>query len=179
MFDRRRFSLFVAILIFVIGIGWLLWWLFRDKGPEIPTRVAPPVEQAQPVQAIDTRSEEELLQADVRTVVKSFAARFASFSSDRPEARLADLKPLMTESLFTSLRTEQKPGSAYEGFSARLIAVDVEAQTETTARVRTTLQREVTRGLDSQSTLEYVDLLVDLTRIQEVWLVSGVSWTER
>lgn len=178
--DKRKIEILIAILV-LLGVIVLLWFLLRgdqtpDEGPDT---------RPEPVETDDMFFEEPTSAADPvvlpHPIARTFVERFGSFSTESDYSNVDDVLGIVTPELRTSLlaiaeeaRAEQ--GDAYYGVSTSVISITVVDETETSANVDITTQRQESFGSPGNTQARFQDIELDMIKNGDDWLVSGFQW---
>jgi hypothetical protein len=178
----------VLILVLLIVIL-LLLYLAKVWSSSSPSEVDIPVSGQQETQAEGTfPAREETAgdeqkgsgEASVRTLAKTFAERFGSYSNEAAFANLEDVFPLMTEAYAARMQEAMESWSAsqeYYAVTTHVLSVEMETDEETgTAQVILKTQREEARGEVQNVSILYQDLALDLVYTGGTWLVDRATW---
>jgi len=182
---KRRTEIIVAIVI-ILALILLLFFLLRKPAAE---EVVPEPVQDFPTTAdgrvIERVSEvaSDTIEAPVDAIARTFVERFGSFSSDVDYINVEEVKQLATTGLAVQLDTllanvRGETSSSYYGVSTRVITLDVTTNSETSATVEITTQREESIDSPSNTSVRYQDITLDLTKSGDKWLVSSFTWGE-
>lgn len=177
--NKKTWEVLGAILILVIFIIVLVIALSTSKEPQpddvgisdtVPEVIFPdvPVATGDPV-------------IMPNPVARAFVERFGSFSTESDYANIEDVMALATSGLQSRLQgiiaeARRTAGSAYYGVSTRVIAMEVVEETETSASLRITTQRQESIDSPANTTSSYKEIDVKLVREGDTWLVNDFSW---
>lgn len=187
---KRLTIIGLIVLILLLLLFFALRFLFSssDSEPVNDTVVEEVVEQEpDPVPERPTISEQELevereernTSSSVISLSKTFVERFGSYSNEANFANLEDVLPLMSREYAAEteafLVTAVEPETFYS-ISTAVITVDVEAQTETEARVRLTTQREEAIESPRDSEVKFQDILLTFVKEAGAWKIDSATW---
>jgi hypothetical protein len=117
------------------------------------------------------------------TFARIFVERFGSYSSESDFANVDDILALATprfqaelESLVETYREQLEDQEGYTGISTLFIGYKTLSETETSATLLVTTQREESVGNPDNTTLRYQDVEVALVRNGDSWLIDDVTW---
>lgn len=189
MSPKTRRNLLVAILVLLLLLlAFLLWWFLRPEPvapvvtPPAPTTTLPTTDTESVSEIREQQEQEERTNtASLQSASKTFAERYGSYSTEAEFANLRDVLPLMSASL--AAETEAfiegaTPAAEYYGVTTRVISVTVDAvdETEGTATVTVTTQREEAKGDIQNITVRYQDLRLTFVMENGTWKVSSATW---
>jgi hypothetical protein len=116
----------------------------------------------------------------VRTLSKTFAERFGSYSNEAAFANLEDVFPLMTEAYVARMQEAMESWSVsqeYYAVTTHVLSVEMEMDEEAgTAQVILKTQREEAKGEVQNVSILYQDLVLDLVYTGGTWLVDRATW---
>jgi hypothetical protein len=177
--DKRKIEIVIAVLI-LLGVIVLLWFLLQKESDKIQRDSQP-----EPVAIDDTFFDEVMV--DVAPVMmpqpiaRTFVERFASFSTEADYSNVDDVLPIVTSDLRIALqdiaeeaRAEQS--GAYYGVSTSVITISISEETETTATLAITTQREEAFGNPGNTAVRYQDIELQMIRDGDEWFVSAFTW---
>ena len=185
----KRMKKTLVLLLMLIIVILLILYLMRiwSSTPSSINEQTPIVEEPvaqveEPVISEETQAEQQeaAAEANVRTVVKSFAERYGSYSSEADFANIIDVLPLMTDGY--AARTQEmmatwKSSDVYYGVTTRVLAMDITMdETAGTAQATVNTQREEARGEVQNISVSYQDLVLDLVRVSGSWFVDNAAW---
>ncbi|MFA6018549.1 MAG: hypothetical protein WC776_05230, partial [Patescibacteria group bacterium] len=117
------------------------------------------------------------------SIARAFVERFGSFSTEADYQNVTDVMALSTVSLQDELQAiaeeaREKESGNYYGVSTRILVIDVLEQTETSARLQITTQRQESIGSPDNTTVRIQEILVNLVKNGRSWLVDNFEWQE-
>ena len=115
------------------------------------------------------------------TTTMIFVERFNSYSSESDFANVTDVLPLVTTSLAAKIQgiaQDQRTTdtTAYYGISTKVISQKIQEQTDTTATILVSTQRQESIGSPGNTTVRYQDITVKLVKEGDTWKVNDFSW---
>jgi hypothetical protein len=179
--SRRKIEIIIAVVILILLCILLAIFLRQPKveSPDVdttPAAVAPLPE----VNPEDIPAPEMVSAA---TFARIFVERFGSYSSESDFANVDDILALATprfqaelESLVEGYRRQLADQDGYTGISTLFIGAKTVSETETSATLLVTTQREESVGSPGNTSLRYQDVEVALVRNGESWLIDDVTW---
>jgi len=187
---ERRTKLIILIVVgILIVLGIILVAIYLQK--ESPK---PKVDEQAPVAKLEVPKEEVKLikpaetEADniakaVKPVAIAFVERFGTFTNQSNFDSIRGLNSIMTQSMIDwttkeylpKLETEHPANGYFYRITAKAPVVQVLANTENTAKIKVTAQREEQVGTDKpRSFLQ--DIILDLVSENNTWLVNAAYW---
>jgi len=188
---QRRTKLIILIVIgLLLIIGIIVFVVLNGKespAPKIdetaPVAKLEEVKKEEPtlIQPIETESEN--VAKSVKTVAVAFVERFGTFTNDSNFKSIRDLDAILTDSMSSwidevylpKLEKEYAPNGFFYRITAKAPVVQVIENTETTAKVKVTAQREETRGTEAPRAF-LQNIILDLVSVNNVWLVDAAYW---
>lgn len=181
--DRKKIEIIAAILV-IIALIVVLVLVLKKPSEETGTNQPGGGQQATErvidrVSEVDSRTKES--PPDI--VARTFVERFGSYSTDIDYTNVEDVMSLATAGLTSRLSTlladaRTTPETGFYGVSTHVITVDMVEETEETATLEITTQRQETFDNPSNTSVRYQDILVELTKSGNRWLVSNFTWVE-
>ena len=177
---KRQIEILIALLV-LIGVIVLLWYLLLRKG-ETPGGSDDVVE---PSETDDLFFEEPVVEAEPVVmpdpIARTFVERFGSFSTEADYSNVDDVLGIVTPKLRVTLQDIAEAARAeqsglYYGVSTQVITMAVVSETETSATLQITTQRQESFGSPGNTQSRYQDIIIDLVKIDGDWLVSGFTW---
>ena len=195
MENRRRFFIIIGAVIVIALVVFLFWWLFvRQPSQNLPAgntngngNFSDQLPVSKPI-IVEPKNQSPVSQPDVeatmKTVARTFAERFGSFSSETNFSSLEDARSLMTQKMYTSAKSyiasqlaKYQAGSYYGittvALSAKITAYDAGAG-QATAVVST--QRREAKISTANPRIFYQTLHLTLVSNQGGWQVDQASW---
>ena len=183
--DRKhKIEVIVATTVLVTLCVVLVIFLISSKNQKDKSKVAQPVvieEILTPEQVAPTGVPARNKEAEANVIARSFVERFGSFSSQANYVNINDVKLLATEGLkerldSIALKAKSVSGGAYYGVSTKVIAVEELTKTDAVAEFKMKTQRQETIDFPSNMSIRYQDIMVDLVKVGDRWLVSDFVW---
>lgn len=176
--NKKTWEVIIAIAIVLGLIVLMLFLLLREKKAEteVPSDTVPVVEfpeeidlSAGPVEYLPN------------PVARSFVERFGSFSTESDYANVDDVMTLATSSLQARLQSiaeeaRRDISSSYYGVSTRVIAMEVTTETENTASMKITTQRQESIDSPANTSTSYQEIDLQLVKNGDTWLVDDFQW---
>ncbi len=187
METRKKIELIIAVVVIVIFIVMLAVFLRQpvqdevaiqddttDQLNEVPSRAARATE-------IETSDIPKTSTVSATTIARTFVERFGSYSSESNFANVEDIKSLATEDFQTDLeeiidKARKQADGAYYGISTIVITTKSVDETDTAMTLRMTTQREEAIDDPSKPIVRYQEIVVDLVKVGDNWLVDGFTW---
>lgn len=182
MFSWRPSKKTIAILVGILVLLLILWLLWpRKKDPQTVPLSGENKEESVPSPQFapaETRTASTPVQASVEIVARTFAERYASFSSESSFANVRDLFSLMTTSFASKEQARISAATSVEtsyGVSSKTITVYTESLEVEKAIVNVGLQQIVSFDTGETKT-EYKTAQVTLVKTSAGWLVNAISF---
>ncbi len=184
----KKIIIFIVALTLVLS-GLVIWWLTRqppvsvsEPVPSIENVVTTPVE-LQPWQAPVSEKQPLTPQAVAQTNIKNEALRFAeiygSFSTDAPYQNIKAIEHLFTpsfKSVVTATITSAVPAAGFYGVTTRALTAEIQSQTESSAVIMVSTQREELFSHQGEPQLRYQDIRLVMLKQGDNWLVDKAEW---
>ncbi len=176
----------VAILIVIILLIWQVFFLKKAATLEQtsePKRLPVGVSINTNTSAIVIK--EAKTEADLKTIARTFAERFGSYSNETNFQNLADIRDFMTpkmKSWADGFIAEQKAGSAktgdYYGIIVNALSVTVTSFDETIGRAEVVVNTQKLElvGSTANPKIFYQELLLKLVNSSNGWKVDEAIW---
>ena len=173
-------------LIVIIGLGLALaaaviWWWAAPAAPSQPAPASPAampaVSPAAPAPVPPTP--QEVAQTSLKNTALRFAEIYGSYSTDAKFANLKAINGLISESMKQSVAAGMAAGAPSQGFygvTTRALLANIENETNETALVTVSTQRQELFSGQGELQLRYQNLRLSLVRQGEAWLVDGADW---
>ncbi|MCR4312235.1 MAG: hypothetical protein NUV56_03045 [Candidatus Uhrbacteria bacterium] len=187
METRKKIEIIAAAIVLVVFIVALVLFL-RKPAEEIavgedeadiqletsPDRAA----RADEVEPADIPKDSTV---SANTIARTFVERFGSFSSESDYANIEDISSLATDAFQVELndiieQARRNADGAYYGISSIVITTKVVNETDTTMTLQMTAQREEAIDDPSNVNIRYQDIIVDLVKEGDDWLIDGFTW---
>lgn len=190
METRHKIELGVAILV-ILGFIALLVFLLRKEPDAVVVVDDGGQEQlddagdrpSKPVTKVDPEDIPTTTQVSATTIARTFVERFGSYSSETDFANVEDLLTLATDDFREELedivrKARKNSGSAYYGISTIVISTKVVTQSDVATTLRIVTQREEAIDDPANATVRYQEIVVDLVKDGDSWLIDGFTWQE-
>lgn len=185
---KRWILIIIAILLIVIIVFFSIPRQPKEAPAPLPQATvtgqelvqnAPPVPvEATPVQ----KSESNML-----AVAKSFVEIYGTYSNQSNYANIEIVLPLASSryraelaATLQNFRASYQPGLSYEGTTTVVLSRNAEkfndAAGASTVLLKT--QKQMSSGAQSNYTIKYQDIRVDLVREGDQWLVDNAKWIQ-
>ena len=173
-------------LIIIIGLGLVLaaaviWWWAAPAAPSQPAPASPAampaVSPAAPAPVPPTP--QEVAQTSLKNTALRFAEIYGSYSTDAKFANLKAINGLISESMKQSVAADMAAGAPSQGFygvTTRALLANIENETNETALVTVSTQRQELFSGQGELQLRYQDLRLTFVRQGEAWLVDKAEW---
>jgi len=173
-------------LIVIIGLGLALaaaviWWWAAPAAPSQPAPASPAampaVSPAAPAPVPPTP--QEVAQTSLKNTALRFAEIYGSYSTDAKFANLKAINGLISESMKQSVAAGMAAGAPSQGFygvTTRALLANIENETNETALVTVSTQRQELFSGQGELQLRYQDLRLTFVRQGEAWLVDKAEW---
>ncbi|HBK33975.1 TPA: hypothetical protein DEP34_02095 [Candidatus Uhrbacteria bacterium] len=180
----KKILVFILMLLIVLL---LILYLVRIWS-SVPSPLGSPVVEQQEDQVEESVIDKEAVseqqeaakEVNVRTVVKTFAERFGSYSNEANFANITDVLPMMTEAYATQTQSAIDSWTAsdvYYAVTTRVLTMEITIDEEAgTAQAIVSTQREEARGDVQNISVSYQELVLDLTRVSGSWFVDNATW---
>ena len=174
-------------LIVIIGLGLALaaaviWWLTLPPTPAPAT----PADSSVDVSAVSPPTPiplpptpQEVAQTSLKNTALRFAEIYGSYSTDAKFANLKAINGLISESMKQSVAADMAAGAPSQGFygvTTRALLANIESETNETALVTVSTQRQELFSGQGELQLRYQDLRLTFVRQGEAWLVNKAEW---
>ncbi len=132
-------------------------------------------------------SQEEEREPDVNDISKlamSFAERLGSYSSQSNYSNIVDLQLFMTSAMkdwsytYIERLKKENPNTSYYGISTYALSSQILSFDEKTGRAKimvSTQRKEMSKDL-AEENLFVQNIVIDLVKLDERWLLSGAYW---
>lgn len=179
--NKKKIEIIAAVLV-IIALIVVLFLVLRPASQDGPSD--------QPDEQVIDRVIERVSEVDSRTkesppdvIARTFVERFGSYSTDIDYKNVEDVMTLATAGLTGQLGdllsdARNAPETGYYGVSTHVISVDTVDETDTTATLEMTTQRQETIDNPSNTSVRYQDIVIELTKSGNRWLVSNFTWIE-
>lgn len=190
--ERKRMMEVGIAIIILLALGFLVWWMLRDKTPEeMPredekTQTLPnTTTNNRPTTTVDPEDVPKVQEVSAGTVARTFVERIGSYSSESNYQNVDDVLGVVTTSLAAELEAdaerarEQSPNNGgYYGISTSYIGAKTveESETEITLLVQT--QREESFGSPGNSEVRYQEMEITLVQEEGQWKVNSYTWKD-
>lgn len=176
--NKKTWEMLGAILI-VIALIVLIVWLVGRKATETQE---PDISDTVPM--VEFPTEIDLsgpVEYRPNPVARAFVERFGSFSSESGYQNIEDVMVLATTSLQSRLQSiadEARTSieSSYYGVTTKVVAMEIVEETENSASLLVTTQRNESIDSPANTTIEYQEIDLDMVRQGDTWLVSDFQW---
>jgi len=183
MEHKTKFEIVLAVLI-LIALAFLLWWLLLKKPATPEVNLPATTEQATP----STPTPEVTPTNDVQittapTIARTFVERLGSFSTESGYKNIDDVLVLATDSLQKELKSLKAtalkaPAGAYYGVSTRVISLETEEESASTALISILTQRTESIADPLAKEYRYQSIDLSLVKSEDTWLVKDYTWIE-
>jgi len=191
MSTRGKVISIVAIgLLIILALVFMFIRSEKGQSPETLSEIEKtPVEKAagqsgkQAEVKFNPPTKEEQMASWVKAVAVTFAERFGTFSNQADYISIEELRPLMTASLakwvdetyVPKLKKEHDPSGYYYQIRTTAPVANILEQSDTAIKVRVSTQRAET--IQDQAETQFIqDLILDLKKFDNNWLVDGAYW---
>ena len=179
------------LLIFIIAftlalIAFVVWW-FTRPAPQVPTETVPTSTEVTPVelQPWQTTTQptpatpEKISETSAKNVALRFVEIYGSYSSDAPYQNIKAVDYMFTSNfkqIVAVQSTQPSSSSAFYGVTTKALTAQVENQTESSAAVLVSTQRQELFSRTAEPQLRYQDIRVMLVKQGDSWLVDKAEW---
>lgn len=191
MMTKRGKAIFIIVIGLVVILLLILLFIRSEKSaaPASLSEIEKtPVEKA----AADGKAVEvkfdpptpaEQAASSIKAFATTFTERFGTFSSQADYINLAELQPLMTASLskwinetyIPKLKKEHDPDGYYYQIKTIAPVANILAQSDSAVTVRVSAQRA--ELIQDQPETQFIqDLVLELKKFDNNWLVDGAYW---
>jgi hypothetical protein len=188
----RNFIIFAIIFILILVLLIFLYYKFGEKPIDGPI-----VDETAPVEKVEQKAKEDSLlklppptvkekqEVAIKALAKSFVERFGSYSSHSDYKNFDELFPHMTNSMVSWIKSTYVPklqadhpagGYFYKVETLAPVAKVLE-QNDATMKLQLSAQRESMEG--TQETRFQQDIILDLVKQGDEWLVDAAYWQEK
>lgn len=187
METRKKVELAIAAVVIVAFVALLAWYLSRGSEPVIvddgasQEQLDEPADRAAGADEVEPEDIPTNTAVSASTIGRTFVERFGSYSSESDYANVEDILSLATPSFQKTLndimeKARKNAGDAYYGISTLVITTKTVKESDTAVTLRMTTQREEAIDDPANATVRYQDIVVDLTKSGEDWLIAGFTW---
>ena len=190
---RRTKIIGIVGLGLIIIIAIILYFVMSER------KVQPVVEDSEtaPVAKVEVPEEKkeiikkEITEAEktasaIKPVAIAFVERFGTFTNHSGFVSLKELSPILTNEMVTwvkdiyipKLEKERDPSGFFYRVTAKAPVVLILEETDTTAKIKVTSQRNESIG-DNEPTEFLQDIELEMVKINKEWLVNAAFWKER
>jgi hypothetical protein len=187
MLERIKFFLSNNKKIILIGAAVLLIIFFvifsipakKTEKPAEPAKV--------PGQKKTELTEEDKAKSAISILGKNFAEIYGSYSNQGNYSNIESVLPLSSSKYRIELaqalnnyRASYQPGAKYEGVTTAAMSNALESLDLKTgvASLLVKTQRKFSKDTQSNYTIKYQDIRLDLVKEGELWLVNNAKWLE-
>jgi len=186
--NQRRFILWALLIGIIVLIIWLLIQVLYHPKPKqtsssstVPTAQTPSSANSLSQQLQQKEQESRTATSDVLSLAKQFVARYGSYSNESVFANIRDVMPLMSKAFQQKTETYLAANVApkeYYGVTTRVLTAKTTTSSETngTATVKLTTQREESVTSPQNKTVKYQDILVNFVKESGVWKIDSAVW---
>ena len=182
----------VLLLILIALILWYAWSALRAirtvEAPVVTERVVqrPPVVIPLTKEQLAAKKAREE-SATVSALIKTFAERYGSFSTDAPFKNVRDVQTLASEAFAQTLEKSIKQeipcvgtSCTFYGVTTRIVSLTIPEITPESTSLKTVAhtQREISSGTPIKTRLTYQDLEVQVEKQSNTWKVINAVWKE-
>ena len=180
------------LLIFIVAftlalVAFVVWW-FTRPAPQVnvqpvntTTEVTPA--ELQPWQTTTSPAVPATPEQVAQTSAKNFALRFVeiygSYSSDAPYQNLKTVDYMFTSNfkqIVEAQTAQTEPAGGFYGVTTKALTAQVSNQTESSATVLISTQRQELFSRTGEPQLRYQDIKVTLVKQGQSWLVESAEW---
>ncbi|PIS04948.1 MAG: hypothetical protein COT81_03680 [Candidatus Buchananbacteria bacterium CG10_big_fil_rev_8_21_14_0_10_42_9] len=190
----RRNKIIIAILVVIVILVIAIIFLTRsDDGPAVNTNQS---EQSQTFQRLTPNNdfgvelgsgavvqpEQVETGSALLAVARTFAERYGSYSNQSDFENLKDVQALMTEDFVRqtqALINQSALGQnteVYQGVTTKVVSAKIISLSDANAQVMASVQRKDARESTVNYQLKYQNLLLDMVKIGDGWLVNQATW---
>lgn len=182
---RKKIFIIISIVVLFL-LALILLFLFLRKPAATPSEnttvtstpkvsgedvVAPP-KNIPPPPPKNTEERERLY---VKQLSRTFVERFETKSNQNGNRNIVDASELATENMASYIASKaQAPAADYQGFTTKVISMDLTAFTLQAATVKVGAQIESSTATSSQTL--YKNGRVELKKVDGTWKVDGLFW---
>ncbi len=183
---RKKIFIFLSVVVLFL-LAFILLFLFLRK----PS--APKVENTTPTTTVKTpvqdvvvtppknipppppKNSEERERLYVKQLSRTFVERFETKSNQNGNRNIVDATELATENMASYIASKAQAHAAdYQGFTTKVISMDLIAFTLQAATVKVGAQVESSTATSSQTL--YKNGRVELKKVDGTWKVDGLFW---
>lgn len=126
-------------------------------------------------------------ESNMSAAAKSFVEIYGTYSNQSNYVNIEAVLPLASSryraelaSTLQNFRASYRPGASYEGTTTVVLSKNMEKFNDAagTATVLLKTQKQVSAGAQSNYTIKYQDIRVDLVKEGDQWLVDGAKWAK-
>ena len=187
METRKKIEIIVAIIVLIVFIVALVMFVSKttpdqqivvdDASGQLDTSG----DRGSQVSEVDPADIPSVSAVSASTIARTFVERFGSYSSEVDFMNVEDVLSLATEDFEDELtgiieRARRNADDAYYGISTVVITTKVVKQTDSTATLRMTTQREEAIDDPANTTVRYQDIVIELVKDGDDWLIDGFTW---
>jgi hypothetical protein len=195
MLERIKFFLSNNKKIILIGAAVLLIIFFvifsipakKTEKPAEPAKVPGQEIAAAPSVKKTELTEEDKAKSAISILGKNFAEIYGSYSNQGNYSNIESVLPLSSSKYRIELaqalnnyRASYQPGAKYEGVTTAAMSNALESLDLKTgvASLLVKTQRKFSKDTQSNYTIKYQDIRLDLVKEGELWLVNNAKWLE-
>ncbi|MBU0614329.1 hypothetical protein KJ766_03570 [Patescibacteria group bacterium] len=179
---RKQIIEIIFALVLVLGtVAVILFFMYRggDDAGEVDVQV----EQIDGGVVTPEDEMEQAFSSLPHSVARSFVERFGSFSSESDYSNIEDVKQLSTANMQSRLSSvviaaQNDQAQGYYGVSTRVMVIEIENQTDSSATLRITTQREESIDSPANTTIRYQDIILQMVWDGQKWLVDDFTWED-
>jgi hypothetical protein len=179
----RRVLIILATAAGLSLIAAIVWWFTQDNSNSSQSSVAqvdmPGTNDSQTVTPpAPPLSPQQIAESNLKNTALRFAELFGSYSSDSNYANLQAINSLVTGNFRQKVNAlkSNPPAEGFYGVTTRALIANVASQTEATANVIVSTQRQELFSRQGEPVLRYQDLKLTMVREQGAWLIDGAVW---
>ena len=187
METRHKVELGIAILVLVGFVVLLALFMRDDAAPDVVTPDSGALEdtgeRVPHPDGVDPADIPPPGVVSAMTIGRTFVERFGSYSSESDFANVDDILSLATGGFRVELEdivanARKNDDAAYYGISTIVLSTTTVTEADVAVTLRMLTQREEAIDDPANATVRYQDILVDLVKIGDNWLVDGFTWQE-
>ncbi len=179
---KQIIEIIIALGLLLAFIGIVIFLTLKDGDHQVQDQIDI-VHEDEYQELTENEIMEDQFSALPHSIARSFVERFGSFSSESDYTNVTDVKGLATMSLKSRLDSiavdaRNDLASGYYGISTSVLVIDIQDQTDETAVLLITTQREESIGSPANTTIRYQKIVLDMVWDGMKWLVDDFQWVD-